>query len=604
MATFPSYSFSKDFIKVRFLDPAAPLSIAQRWLGMPRGVYIGFTPSGAGDLLTLSVDAANGFSLLKVGSESQKAQVDLFTDQPITLNFAGHTQFPVYVLAKANFPIGGTTRAEVFTRSTAASGAGEITICQVSKPADDLVVDVTAPSNRNTPIAFEGQAAGYMSANAIVDLSEADGLVTEIGNARTSPYTGAHPSLGERINDDLSGEEMSARLGLRSVNVTSNSHLGSNGSSVVNVSGSFTETGREFAPILTIESGGDESTEGAVVDPSRNSCFVINATTGERIVNSTNDEIVYGDLTYATGALGSGKVIQFFNAGTGIDGNGTNPFQAPIQEGDIILGPDGKYYEIESFTDPDNAVLGEAYQGATGSVSATTYRRFTLSLATISGGAYSLTDDTNIRALFTCFFSLNRAIFDGTLLIKKAGERPPVPIATETVNGKALLAAAGGLAGSVRTIKNNTASIGNDFHTLNFSAIGGAVNAGGGVANISIPGPPGPPGASSNEGPTGPSGAAGPGYGSNNSFESSSYSFTPTPSFISHTVDFSLTSPVITSIEHLYGGYSGLKWGNTSLKVQITSITRVSPTVGRIYGDLGPGVASPIAFKLFLGAMQ
>lgn len=603
MTAFPSHSFEKEFIKVRYLDPNAPRSIAQRWLGMPRGVYVGFTPSGSGDILTLSVDAANGFSLLKVGSATQKAQVDIFTDQPVVLNFTGHSQFPVYVLAKASFPIGGITRGEIFTRATPASGPGEITICEVTKPADDLVVDVTAPSNRNTPIAFQGQAAGFMSSGSVVALDDASNSVAEIQAGRTSPYTGAHPSLAERINADLSGEEMANRIGLRNVNVVSNSHPGSGGSSSVNVSGSFTETGREFEPILTIEAGGDEATEGAVIDPTRNSCFIIDADTGARIVDSSNDEVVYGQLVYNTGSVSGTKSIQFFNAGTGVDGNGTNPFQSPLQEGDIILGPDGKYYELETFTDVDNAVLGAAYQGATGSVSGTSYRRFELSLSTVSGGAHSLSEDTNIRALFTCFYGADRAIFDGTLLLKKYGERPVIPLATETVSGKAFLADAGGLVGSVRTIKNDAASIGNDFHTLNF-VDGGASNAGGGVANIAIAGLPGPPGAPSNQGPIGPSGPAGAGYSTNNSFESSIYSTSPTPSVISHSVDFSLTSPAITSIEHLYGGFSGFRWGNTFMVVEITGITKVSASVGRIDGSLGPGIVTPAAFKLFIGAMQ
>ena len=603
MATFPTFQFTKDFVKVRFFAPATPMALGQRWLGMPRGVYLGFLPSVTpGSLnLSLNVEPNNGFSLLKVGSSNQHAQVDIFTATSVVMNFTGHSQYPVYVIARAEVPIIGATKAKIFTRTTPATGPEEILICKVDMSGSDLIVDVTEPENRHAPTAFQTQAFGYMPTNSVTNLAEASESVSEVIDARTSTYTGAHTDLSTRVNTDLSGEEMANRLGLRCNQVIGNSYSVAALASTVNVSGSMTSTGREFAPAMTIEAGGSGSIEGAITSSPRNMCFVINEATGERIVDATTEDPVFGRLDFSFGTVGFGRQIIFTNASTSITGVGS-PFQAPLAEGDIVLGPDGNYYEISEFIGLNEAVLGAAFQGISGSVTNTSYRRFTLVLLTVSGGTFTLPTATEMRFLFPAFFRTDRAIFDGTLFLKKNGERPPVELATESVLGKALIASSGGLVGSFRTIKDSGSSIGNDFHTLNFQS-GGAADAGGGVATVSVAGLQGPPGPSADVGPDGPSGGAGPGYSTNNTFESSTFSTTPTPSAISHTVDFAFTAPSLTNISHLFGGFSGFDWGAVGQTVEITSITTPGATIGQIVGSLGPG-ATNARFKLFLGAMQ
>lgn len=601
MVAFPTYNFSKEFVKVRFLEENAPIGIDKRWLGLPRGVYIGFNPQTTigSSTLTLSVDPNHGFSLLKVGAESLPLQIDLFLGSNLELDFNGHTKYPVYVIARGDFRRGSSAQARILTRATPASGPQEVTICSINKVNGELVTDVSVPSSRQTPTAFLSQAFGFMNSGAVDQLDAAMVATAEIQAARNSLYTGSHPTLGDRIDDDLSGFEMANRLGLRSISIVSNSYTAIGGST--NVSGSFSETGREFGPTFTIPANGSESIEGAVTTSGRNYCFIVNDLTKQRLVNAA-DEPVYGELTFTSGSNGVGKAITFSNASTSVTGGGTFPFQVPLQAGDLILAPDGKYYELRTIIDPDTATLGAAFQGVSGVVIDTLFRRFTLTFFTVVGGAFSISASTPIRFLIPTFFRADRAIFDGSLLLKQDGERPPLPSATQATAGKALLAATGGLVGSIRTIRNNSLPIGNDIHTLNFQ-FGGATDAGSGVANVAVNGATGPTGPSAADGPTGPSGAAGLGFSTNVPFASSAFSATPTPVTISFTFDF---APTISNIEHLFGGFSGFDGKSPLETVKITSLAPISATEGRIIGDIALTGAGPSLsrFKLFLGAMQ
>ena len=124
MSAFPSLTLDREYVRLRFLEPRFPQAVDQRWVGMPRGVYIGFTPqvTPGSDVLTLAVDANHGFSLVRTGSETVRAQVAIFTDSDMTLDFSGHFQWPVYVIARADFRDGQPTNGRILTRSTTASG--------------------------------------------------------------------------------------------------------------------------------------------------------------------------------------------------------------------------------------------------------------------------------------------------------------------------------------------------------------------------------------------------------------------------------------------------------------------------------------------------
>lgn len=568
VGTFPTATFTKEFVKVRFLEPSVAQGINQRWLGMPRGVYLGFIPSvtPGSDILTLEVAPEHQFSLLKVPSSKETVSVDIFTADPVILDFSAHTIWPVFVLATASYRTGSPTQGKIFTRAATANSVNEVVICKVDKPADDLVVETILPTTKQPPVAFETQAYGYMPENAVADLEATNATVNEVVAARTSVFTGGHGDLKTRLGADMTGTELANRVGLRSVHLISNVHPDKSGTTA-NVSGSFTETAREFGPTLTIEANGDEFTEGAITDGLRNICFIINGETGQRIIDDNSREPIFGITSFAEVDLGVGKEVHFVNASTAVNGNGTNPFVAPLEADDIIEGPDGLFYELLSISDPDNAVLGAAYQGADDFVSNTNFRRWTLFFFTSGGSPFNISSPTSIQFIFPCFFRVDRAIFDGYLLIKKNGERPQLPLATDSSAGKATLAVDGGLVGSIRTIKDGTIIINLDAHTLNFVNNGASSPfPGSGIANVSVPGAQGPTGPGANEGAPGPSGASSFGYTNNNSFEPGPTSPTtsttnPLDAIVSFTQNWTAATPALAPLTprtyaHINGGWS------------------------------------------------
>jgi len=613
MTNFPSKSLAKEYVKLRFLEESAPRGVNDRLYGMPRGVYTGFEPSVANgsSTMTLRVDSLENFSLLKVGGRTVKTMVDVFTDSDIVLDFEGHTVFPVYVLATADYSSGSPTYGRIFTRATGPVGVSETLICVVSKTGDDLTLSTTVPTSRRPPVAHVDQKVGFMVEGAVEDLSAAVLTTAEIVAARTSAATGAHADLSTRIAGDLSGQSMADRLMLRLSNVLSNVH-GPAVATTLNVSGSFPETGRVSNPILTIGSGGDETTVGAITDSPNNVAFVTDATTRERLVEEASREPIFAELAYVTGTIGGARQIRFSNASTVVSGNGTSPFQAPLEEGDIVLAPDGLYYEIVTFVDIDNAELAIAYKGPGNPDTAinATYRRFELEFQTVSGGATIPPNSPSIRFSCPCFFRLDTAVFDALLFLKSNGERPELPSSTSTVEGKGLLAVDSGVGGSVRTVKDDTVLVDNDAHTFNF-VFGGASDGGDGVANIAVTGATGPDGDSADQGPTGVAGANGAGYTVNNSFEigptSTDTATALGPVTVSFTHDFTLalsTPQLSDPIAHVNGGFAAFYNGmNAHERIQIDSISKVGTNQGMIVYRIEPDPwLSITTISGFLGA--
>jgi len=621
MASFPTYDFTEEFVKTRFLEPFAGDAINVRALALPRGVYLGFIPqtTPGSDILVLATDPNHNFSKLSVGSQTRKMNVDLFTANDVDLNFNGHTVFPVYVIARADYRDKIATQAKILTRATTASGPQEVLICKVDKVGADLTVTYDFPDTRQPPIAFDGQVVGFMPDDAITDLEIGNSTRAEVTDARLSAHTtpAPHPSLADRIEADLVGPSMADRLGYRLSLLVGNLVTGVAGTAT-NVSGSFAATNREFAPLIDVVPGGTETDEGALTDPTdtlRNLCFVVDGGTGQRVVDSTSREPIYGSLVFTESAPGSdisGNVsgtINFYNGTTTVDGTG-NPF-ASIQEGDLVKATsppgDDRWYEIAEIDDANNATLGAAFQGGTPGGPAIPvvnppFRRYTLNFFTVSGGAHSMPGGSSIRFLFPAFYRADRSIFDGWLLLKRNGELPPVPDATESTPGKALLAAPDGKVGSLRSVENNGTPVGNDYHTLNF-VYGGASDAGLGVAEVSVIGAKGPKGADSNPGPTGPQGDPGYGFTNCNPFEKDSLWVGPGPTVSkSFTVDFSSVSPSISSIRHVWGGLAGLRGFNQGKEIRIDHLS-FSGSTGRIDGRL-IGTADNIYFKLWLGACE
>jgi len=604
---------------VRWFEQNVAEAVNQRWIGMPRGVYLGFIPSTTpgSRVITLAVDPEQNFSLLKVPSRDETVMVDVFTGENIDLDFTAHNAWPVYVLASSSYKIGSPTQGKIFTRASNANTIDEIVICQVNKVGDDLVIDITEPTNRQEPVAFQGQPYGYMPNGSIDDLATTNATVAEVIDARSSTYTGPHSDLKARLDSDMGGAEIADRLGLRLVHLLSNVHQDRSGTSL-NVSGSFTETGRETAPLITISDSGTELVEGAITDGTRGVCFLINSTTGQRLIDEVTREPVYGQLTFSTASIGGGKEVHFVNASTSVNGNGTNPFGAPLVEGDIVEGPDGLFYEVDTIDDPDNAILGAAYRGLNDFISNPVFRRWQTFLFTVSGGVFNLTTSTSIQFIFPSFFRIDQAVFDGLLLIKRDGERPQLPVATDAAEGKALLAVDGGLVGSFRTIKNAGSSIGSDIHTLNFT-VGGATNAGSGVAAVSVGGAQGPAGAGANQGPDGPTGAAGFGFSLQNTFEvgpesSDTSGLGGSPASVSYTHDWTAPSSTPTlapgsprSYAHVTGGWSIINgfWPGGFERIHIDSLTIDGANNTRIIYRVEPAPnLSNTTIQCYMGASQ
>lgn len=610
---FPSTTLTNRNVKVRFFEPNAATAINARWMGMPRGVYLGYEPSvtAGSNVLTLNVDSGQNFSLLKVPSKRANVMVDIFTASAVTLDFTGHVTFPVYVLADATYVDGRSSFGRIFTRAAGTVSAEEVLICEVSKVGDDLSVTTTAPTSRQTPVAFTGQSYGFMPSGSKEDLDDTVPDTGEVTAARLSPYTaptggtpGVDPfdSLSERIAADHTSEATADRLFLRHVNILSNAHSVSGTSA--NVSRSFSGVDREVGPFLTLEPSGSESDEGVITAPDdtdRNVCFVVNEDTGERLIDS-NGEPLHGRLSYTNGTVGATAEILFSNASTNV--TGTNSPFAAINVGDIILGGDGNYYEVDSITDPDTATIGSAYQGPTTIVLDAAYRRFTLTFQTSSDAQATLLT-TNIRFAVPGFFRVDRAIYDAALYLRQHGEPPDAPLATQTVQGKGLLATSDGKVGSVRTIQNANAFLGNDFHTLNFVNGGVSPSPGRpGVVDIAVTGPQGPPGPPQDVGPPGPSGPVGDGLAQLVPFIDTAFLPISGPVSLSH--DFSTNG--LSAITHLWGGISAYDGIRSFWEQHITTFTASGPTTGTItvtmtadgpsYPDLGARV------KVYLGAAE
>jgi hypothetical protein len=564
MPSFPTYTFDKSLVRARFLEPNGSSSINTRHYGLPRGVYLGYTPEvTAGSLiLKLKPDPRLGFSTLKVGAQSTRAQLDVIAAGDVELDFTGHTVYPVYVLARADYKAGTPSQGRILTRTTGPSGPQEIVLCRISKPAADLVADVTVPTNRHPPLAFSGQGVGYMYGGATDDLVFAQTATAEVIKARDNLETPPPPpsaTLSQRLGLDLTGQFIADQLALKSATIVGNARLILAGATSMNVSDSFSELSREFQPLLTLEPNANETTEGIVTAPGdtdRNVAYLIDETSGLRLETATGGP-VYGRVAYTTAPL-TGTLTFSLSLDT-VNGVGTL-FLTELQIGDLISAPDGKFYAVEAVANNTNLTISLAYQATTFSGFVSTRRRFTMSFLSRTTGAevaYALAQNTILRPFFSGWFKLNRSIFDASTFMKKNGEMPNVPAASDAVRGLVKLATNGGLAGAIYQITNAQSAVGaNNFHTLNFTGVNASIiDAGGGVANLSIPGNPGPPGPGSAVGPTGSPGLPGPGASAFNSWEGSGL-FGVGGAHTFNVTFASATPPFAGNLDHVVGGMS------------------------------------------------
>ena len=121
MAVFPLQVFALDDTTVGYDRRYASSPLNIRYAGQPKGAYVGFTPSAIGAVLTLAPDPTIGYSCVKVGSDVDPGGMDIFTTDPVTLDFTGQpdVDFPMNVIARVQYYADGSapTNGEIISRS-------------------------------------------------------------------------------------------------------------------------------------------------------------------------------------------------------------------------------------------------------------------------------------------------------------------------------------------------------------------------------------------------------------------------------------------------------------------------------------------------------
>jgi len=568
----PTHNFASSEIAVRYGEHYPSQAINTKFLGIPPGIYLGFIPEVASGslVLTLKPHTVYGVSFARVRSQLSETDVDVVINEDVTLDFTGHdfTLNPtVYVKIHAESALGQPTTAEIFTDASPPAGLDEQLICVVTKPAADLVASAAEPSDRDTPYAYSTAPYGYgfMADSAVEQLLASVEMVNEVAAARVDMEGINHPwappgqlGLDERINTDLASDKIAGRLGLHHRVLRSEDYTAGGTQSTFQVSSSFAPGGRTRPPIISIAADGSEAQAGAITDSDldgRNTCFVVRADTGERIVDSER-LVVYGRL-FNVGMVLTGTVT-FVASLPAVTGVGTL-FLTEVAVGDILVGPDGTNYIVTVVVDDFNIITSTAI-GVGGAITATRLR-FELRLVKNSAGVelpHAVSGGTSLRFFFGAFLPLNVAAHDGTAMMFAGGEEPPLADAAVGVKGKVLMhpGISGALAGAVFSVKDAGSPVGTGVPTYSLDFSGAAAGAPD-VVNISAAGPVGPPGPGGGS-PGGP-GAPGPtgfGYDTYSIPFSASSTFTPPPggwpssTVLSHSVIYP------SAPKYLHGGMS------------------------------------------------
>ena len=611
-----SVPIAANSVKYRYREPYVSDATNVKFLGVPRGVYVGFTPSLSGGVLTLAPDTTYGVSLLRVTSQTSTTSVDIYTNEPVTLDFNSHIVFPVYVLGRVNSNIGGPTTAEIVTSVVLPTTPEEVQICTVVNPTTILF---DAPANREEPYAFASAdlGFGFMRDGAVEELIAAVAVVTEVQNARVD-FTGTtQVDLNTRLTVDGVAVTVADRLANTTRAVQSLDYVTAGSVQSITVGDSFSAIYRTTGPLENIDGFGSENSPGAitsgvvplsapvgaVADAVRNVCVVVNSTTGHRLMDSTTP--IYGRLSLVDGEI-TGTAV-FTIASPAVDGVGTL-FLIEVFPGDILCDSTGNCYRV--LTVNANFGIG-AITLSTPSLASDTvplapHHRFTLSFV-MSNGAGGETPATvpiatPLRFFFTVWRSVQTAVFDRTVILHQNGEPTPVPVATTSVPGRALLAVAGTLAGAIKTIKDNGTVVGSgNFNTLNFE---GCADAGAGVLDVTQRGPTGPAGTAATggtTGPTGPAGATGPGLVARSYIVSGTYSH----QFLGPGVVYDFDSGVVGfTILFVTGGIQKMlgdsPFTNYYDHFEIQNIVRLTTNTARLTGRVPSGGAHTGVYSYYM----
>jgi hypothetical protein len=149
-------------------------SLSKKSLGHVKGVYVGFVPSAAGSVLTLSPDPVEGHSTLKVPSRLDHAGVDLIVTTPIAIDF-------VASLAGELLPDGVNVKAQALYSETGQATAQIVTETRTVNPIVHTVAASPAALDLTTLAPLGALVPGSLTFNLNVDGVGPD-TITDDGN--------------------------------------------------------------------------------------------------------------------------------------------------------------------------------------------------------------------------------------------------------------------------------------------------------------------------------------------------------------------------------------------------------------------------------------
>jgi len=422
MALFPVKVFTKEDVKCRWREAFTSESVNKKFLGIPKGVYLGFEPQANGgdpvNILDLNLDSVESVSVLRCKSTVSQTAVDLILETQVQLDFTGHVVFPVYVYAEVSYQVGVETTAEIKTSSTPPNGIDQIGICKITAPniggstlgVDHLQFDPENAPDRHTPIANTGISFGFMTGGAEQDRQRAVLTSDEVDAAREDTVAFTHPLLQARLTADFAPDRIASLQGKSIEVIRSNDHTAVVGSSI-NVSHSFATPSRTSQPAQDIKGGGSESLLGAIcevtnnIDPAtsdliRNIVAIQEIASGRPYVDPSTGRPVFGRLKFDEVDANAGAPVDltttltFTNGLTGVSRTlGTTDLDTVYSPGDLIKDPDGNYYPVASAL-PGSVTLSVPWVAASLLVTQTIQRRrFTVEFFTRNLGvetAYSV----------------------------------------------------------------------------------------------------------------------------------------------------------------------------------------------------------------------
>lgn len=541
----PTFAFGPENVKYRYGERYTSEATNRKFLGIPLGIYLGFSPSFENDILTLSADPEFGYCFARIASQDDPLYiVDVIVQDDATLDFTNHSAYPVNVVLKATGKLGFPHGAEIVTQTAAPVYPTEILIGVVTGPN---TIDIAEPFSRDTPYAYTGTPLGYgfMKSNAVEELLASIALNSEVADARVDLAGVTQPDLLSRIEADGSAAAMANRLGKENKTILADDFVVPSPTTSINISRAFSRFHRNITgntPIQdfngfasedrvgAITSGvvPDPAPAGAMTDPERNVCAIIDATTEARLLDS-NRQVAYGRLEHDEYTL-SGDEITFTMSSTTVAGintlfnttvPGSNPARNEVEPGDIIQDPiSGDFFEVASVTNDTTLELSISFPNATTppTTPPALRRTFTLNAVTRSDvdqeDAFTMPAGT-VRVFFNAWLSVENSQYNYMTDLLRHFEELPVLSASTTTAGKALVATGipEGRAGAVYSVQQIGSQVGPlHIHTIDFrGATAGPV----GVVDVTQRGPTGivgPPGSGGLPGPPGVQGPQGVGF--------------------------------------------------------------------------------------------